>query len=296
MNVTTTPLEGHQIHIHARREGTGAGMAGDRGAGGTCGAGVAMDRGAGVAEGDAITRAEVCVVACAEAWRDDGAILASPMGLIPTLGAKLAQLTFSPGLLLTDGEATLLAPGDEDSVTEGWLPYRNVFTMLAAGLRHVMMGAAQLDRFGNQNISCIGDHARPKAQLLGVRGAPGNTINHPVSYWVPRHSGRVFVERADMVCGVGYDRAAVLGPIQARFHELRVVVTNLAVLDFATPDHSMRVRSVHPGVSAGDVTAATGFPLAVAGEIPVTRLPTQGELALIRGRLDPGGLRDRELL
>ena len=245
-----------------------------------------------MAEEGAPTRAEVCVVACAEAWRGDGAILASPMGLIPTLGAKVAQLTFSPGLLLTDGEATLLAA---DGGTEGWLPYRGVFTMLAAGLRHVMMGAAQLDRFGNQNISCIGDHARPKAQLLGVRGAPGNTINHPVSYWVPRHSGRVFVERADMVCGVGYDRAAVLGPIQARFHELRVVVTNLAVLDFATPDHSMRLRSVHPGVPVDEVTEATGFPLAITGEVPVTRLPTAGELALIRGRLDPDGLRDGEL-
>src|SRR6201981_384898 len=81
------------------------------------------------------SRAEVCVMACAEAWRGDGTILASPMGLIPTLGARLAQLTFSPGLLLTDGEATLLAP---DGVTEGWLPYRSVFTMLAGGLRHVM--------------------------------------------------------------------------------------------------------------------------------------------------------------
>ena len=51
-------------------------------------------------------------MACAEAWRGDGAILASPMGLIPTLGAKLAQLTFAPDLLLTDGEAALLAPTD----------------------------------------------------------------------------------------------------------------------------------------------------------------------------------------
>ena len=254
-----------------------------------------MAEGSGVTDGCAATRAEVCVVACAEAWRGDGAILASPMGLIPTLGAKLAQLTFSPGLLLTDGEATLLAPGETGTLAEGWLPYRSVFTMVAAGLRHVMMGAAQLDRFGNQNISCIGDHARPKAQLLGVRGAPGNTINHPVSYWVPRHSPRVFTERADMVCGIGFDRAATLGPEAARFHELRVVVTNLAVLDFATADHRMRLRSVHPGVTADDVIAATGFPLAVPDVVPDTRLPTAQELALIRGQLDPAGLRDREL-
>src|SRR5207248_6526508 len=170
-----------------------------------------------------------------------------------------------------------------------------VFTMVASGRRHMMIGAAQLDRFGNQNISCIGDWHRPKAQLLGVRGAPGNTVNHPVSYWVPRHSPRVFTERADMVCGIGYDRAAALGPASARFHELRVVVTNLAVLDFATPDHSMRLRSVHPGVPVAEVTAATGFPLAIPAEVPQTRLPAPGELALIRDRLDPAGLRDREL-
>jgi acyl CoA:acetate/3-ketoacid CoA transferase beta subunit len=237
------------------------------------------------------------VVACAEAWRGDGAILASPMGLIPTLGARLARLTFSPRLLLTDGEAYLLAPGAPgvDQVIEGWLPYRSVFTMVAAGLRHVMMGAAQIDRFGNQNISCIGDWARPKAQLLGVRGAPGNTVNHPVSYWVPRHSRRVFVDRVGMVSGIGYDRAGSLGPRAARFHDLRVVVTNLAVLDFQTADRTMRVRSVHPGATADDVIAATGFPLVVQDDVPATRLPIAQELALIRGQLDPDGLRDREL-
>jgi acyl CoA:acetate/3-ketoacid CoA transferase beta subunit len=239
-----------------------------------------------------VTRAEVCVVACADAWRGDGALLASPMGLIPSLGARLAQATFAPGLLLSDGEAYLQ---DSGGVTEGWLPFRSVFTVVASGRRHVMMGAAQLDRYGNQNISCIGDWARPTAQLLGVRGAPGNTVNHPVSYWVPRHSRRVFVESVDMVCGVGYDRAAQAGRAAAEFHELRVVVTNLAVLDFQGPDHALRLRSVHPGVSVSDVTAATGFPLAVTENVPPSRLPTAAELELIRGRLDPGGLREREL-
>ena len=229
------------------------------------------------------TRAEVCVAACAEAWRGDGAILASPMGLIPSLGARLARLTFAPDLLLTDGEAYLV---DAGGAIEGWLPYAKVFTMLAAGRRHVMMGAAQLDRYGNQNISCIGDWKRPRAQLLGVRGAPGNTVNHPVSYWVPRHSPRVFVDRVDMVSGVGYDRGA---------HELRVVVTNLAVLDFGMPERTMRLRSVHPGVAVSEVRAATGFPLAVPDQVPVTRWPAGEELDLIRTRLDPGGAREDEL-
>lgn len=242
------------------------------------------------------TLAEICVVACAEAWRGDGAMLASPMGLIPTLGARLAQLTFEPDLLLTDGEATLVTPGaDGDQMTEGWLPYRQVFTMLAAGKRHVMMGASQLDQFGNQNISCIGDWARPKAQLLGVRGAPGNTVNHPVSYWLPRHDRRVLVERVDMVSGVGYDRVAGLSEPIRRHHELRRVVTNLAVLDFGGPKHAMRLRSVHPGVTVSDVADATGFLLAAPYQVPQTRSPTAAELTLIRAQLDPGSHRDAEL-
>jgi acyl CoA:acetate/3-ketoacid CoA transferase beta subunit len=242
------------------------------------------------------TLAEICVVACAEAWRGDGAVVASPMGVIPALGARLAQLTFEPDLLLTDGEATLLAPApDGGRVTEGWLPFRQVFTMLAAGRRHVMMGASQLDQFGNQNISCIGDWARPRAQLLGVRGAPGNTVNHPVSYWLPRHTRRVLVDQVDMVSGVGYDRAAGLRGGTARFHELRRVITNLAVLDFGGPDHSMRLRSVHPGVSVSDVAEATGFLLAAPYQVPQTRLPTAAELALIRDQLDPQSRRDQEL-
>jgi len=228
------------------------------------------------------TRAEVCVAACADAWRGDGAILASPMGVIPALGARLARQTFAPDLLMTDGEAFLVDP---DGNVEGWLPYRQVFTMVAAGRRHVMMGAAQIDRFGNQNISCIGDWARPKAQLLGVRGAPGNTVNHPVSYWVPLHSRRVFVEQVDVVCGVGYDRGVV---------DLRVVVTNLAVLDFQTPDHAMRVRSVHPGVELADVLNETGFELVVPDDVAVSRVPSAAELDLI-GRLDPDRTREGEV-
>jgi acyl CoA:acetate/3-ketoacid CoA transferase beta subunit len=158
-----------------------------------------------------------------------------------------------------------------------------------------MMGATQIDRFGNQNIACIGPWAKPKAQLLGVRGAPGNTVNHPTSYWVPAHSTRVFVESVDCVSGVGYDRAALAGPTASEFHEIRRVVTNLAVLDFETPDHSMRVRSVHPGVSVDDVQAATGFPLVVPADVPETRAPTDEDLRLVRELLDPKGLRDTEV-
>ena len=150
------------------------------------------------------------------------------------------------------------------------------------------MGANQIDRFGNQNISCIGDHRKPTRQLLGFRGAPGNTANHRTSYWVPRHDPRVFVDAVDVVSGVGYDHAA--GP----FHDVHRVVTNLAVLDFDTPDHRMRLLSVHPGVRVDDVLRQTSFPLA-HDDVAETRRPTDEELRLLRTELDPKGARDREV-
>jgi acyl CoA:acetate/3-ketoacid CoA transferase beta subunit len=73
------------------------------------------------------------------------------------------------------------------------------------------------------------------------------------------------------------------------------VVTNLPVLDFQGRDHAMRLRSLHPGVTLTEVVEATAFALAVRDRVPVTRLPTAEELGLIRGELDPAGLRDRDL-
>ena len=158
-----------------------------------------------------------------------------------------------------------------------------------------MMGATQIDQYGNQNIAMLGSLERPKVQLLGFRGAPGNTINDTTSYWVPSHSPTVLCAAVDTVCGVGYDRAAALGADAARFHEIRRVVTNLAVLDFETPDHAMRLRSVHPGVTVDEVVAATGFELVVPDDVPTSRLPTPDELELIDTVIDPDGQRFTEV-
>jgi len=248
------------------------------------------------------TRAEVCAVAVAEAFRGDGEILASCFGTVPAIGARLAKRTFAPDLLMTDGVAFLVAnpqpvsgPAREEPVVEGWLPFRSVFDLLWSGRRHVVMVASQIDRFGNHNFACIGPHERPKAQLLGMRGAPGNTISHRTSYWVPNHSKQTFVAKVDCVSGVGNDRAAALGQEASRFHDLRRVISNLGVLDFGGPERSMRLVSVHPGVSVEGVVEQTGFELTLAPSVPETRAPTADELRLIREALDPEGAGEREV-
>ncbi|MGZ6958049.1 MAG: CoA-transferase subunit beta [Acidimicrobiia bacterium] len=249
---------------------------------------------------DLITRAEYCIVAVAECFRGDGEIMANPIGNVPMIGGRLARASFEPDLVMTDGEALLIsgpypvgASGVPKTV-EAWNPYRSMFDVVWSGRRHVMMGASQIDAFGNQNLAFVGDWHKPKAQLIGFRGAPGNTIQNTTSYWIPGHSTRVFVPQVDVVTGVGYDRAAALGPA-GRYHRLRHVVTDLGVLDFETPEHRMRLRSVHPGVTVDEIVAATGFELVVPDDVPETRAPTPDELALIREVIDPQNLRDQEV-
>lgn len=247
------------------------------------------------------TRAEICCVAIAECFRGDGESLANPIGTIPMIGGRLARATFEPDLMMTDGEAFLIANDEafewpSGRLVEHYNPYRSMFDVVWRGPRHVIMGASQIDRYGNQNFAAIGgDYRKPKAQLLGFRGAPGNTVNNATSYWVPNHSPQVFVENVDVVTGVGWDRAQNAGREATRYFDLRQVVTNLCVLDFSTPDHRMRLRSVHPGVSVEEVVAATGFELVVPDPVPVSRLPTDEELRLLREVIDPSALREREV-
>jgi acyl CoA:acetate/3-ketoacid CoA transferase beta subunit len=237
------------------------------------------------------TRADICCVAVAECFRGDGEIVANPIGTIPRIGGLLARLSFEPDLVMTDGEAMFT---DVNGVVEAWNPYRSMFDVVWSGRRHVMMGGSQLDPHGNHNFAAIGDMKKPKAQLLGFRGAPGNTVNNVTSYWVPNHGPRVFVPTVDVVTGVGYDRAAAAGPAAARYHALRHVVTNLCVLDFETADNRMRLRSVHPGVTVDDVVGATGFDLVIPEDVPTSREPTAEELELI-AELDPKGTRLKEV-
>lgn len=242
-----------------------------------------------------ISRAEVIAAAMSDLFRGSGEILASPIGLIPSLGARLAKLTHSPELLLSDGEATIFADvpalGEQFLKPEGHLPYRLLFELMQNGKRHVVMGAAQIDQHGNQNLSAIGDRDKPAKQLLGARAASMNTASHAVSYWVARHQPRVFVPHVDVITGVG--RPTTSGA--KTHHDLRRVVSNLGVFDFSGPGGSLHVVSLHPGVTREEAEAGTSFPLHFDAEVLVTRDPSAEELALIRERLDPNSLREREV-
>ena len=73
------------------------------------------------------------------------------------------------------------------------------------------------------------------------------------------------------------------------------MISNLGVFDFETPDHSMRLCSVHPGVQVEQIVEATGFELVIPDDVVETRAPSDEDLRLIREVLDPDGLRDADV-
>lgn len=246
-----------------------------------------------------VSLAELCIFAASAAFRGNGEIIATGVGPVPRLGASLAKLTHSPELMMTDGEAYLveqpvpLGPrGYDDPKRSGHLPFSRFFdSAVWTGRRHAMVTPTQIDRFGQINLSRLGGtHAQPKTQMLGVRGFPGNTIYHANSFFFPSHTPRTLIEgEVDMVSGAGYNPAKRVPGGNYSGIDLRLIVTNLCVMDFGGSDQAIRVISLHPGISFDEVQEATGFPLA-QGALTETAKPGAEELAII-ANLDPHNIR-----
>ncbi|MGH3314104.1 MAG: CoA-transferase subunit beta [Streptomyces sp.] len=218
---------------------------------------------------------------------------------LPTLAASLAHLTVAPGLeivyesgvcgahpshlpetiadavLITGAEAVLTMPALFGSVLQGG--------RIDVGF----LGAAQIDKWGNLNSSVIGDWHHPKARLPGSGGANEVMANaREVFVVMRRHDPRSFTEELDFCTSPGPDRALADG-IRPLGAGVTRVITELGILAREGVGEELRLTAVHPGVTAEDVRAATGWDLQTAEEVSVIGAPTAAELALLREDVDP---------
>ena len=255
-------------------------------------------------EANQYSLAELCIVAAAQAFRDDGEVLATGIGVIPRLAASLAMKTFNPDLMMTDSEAYMLSEpnplGDRGAdfvqANESWMGFSRIFDNVWSGKRHAMLGPTQIDKFGQSNTSALGgSYEQPKVMMLGARGFPGNSISHPNSFFVPGHNARVFMAgECDFVSSIGYNPARLPKGHALDDIDIRLIVTDLCVMDFGGPDHQMRLLSVHPGISGDQVQDNTGFALHVPTEVPTTAAPTAAQLGIIAA-LDPHNQRAMQI-
>ncbi|MGJ7043223.1 glutaconate CoA-transferase subunit B [Shinella sp. BE166] len=219
---------------------------------------------------------------------------------MPLAAVRLAQLHHAPGAAVYWGN--LLEP-DLSVIPEHFT--QDTFTqwqaaacppdtgvkcdMLARGRFDVSFNsAAQLDRYGNMNITAIGDYRNPKVRLVGSLAQPEHFAFVRRPLLLMDLDARSFVEKVDFITSAGHlsggnsRREAGLsegGPA--------LVVTDKAVFDFAEDTREMRLKSLHPGVTKDAVLAAMSFVPLVPETIPETEPPTVKELAHIRTDIDP---------
>jgi glutaconate CoA-transferase subunit B len=112
-----------------------------------------------------------------------------------------------------------------------------------------------------------------------------------IVYFFRAHNKHTFVPKVDFISGFGYGAGpgsrANFGMVESDGPKL--VITNLAVMEFDEATKKMRLKSVHPGVTVERVQQNTGFELRVPEHVPETPLPTAEELTLLRTEIDRGG-------
>lgn len=250
------------------------------------------------------TLAELMICAAAEAFRNEGEVLATGIGVIPRLGASVAMKTFNPDLMMTDSEAYVLSepnplgsrPADFVQKNETWMGFSRIFDNVWSGKRHAMLGPVQIDKFGQTNTSALGGtYEAPKTQMLGARGFPGNSISHGNSFLVPGHNTRVFVEgEVDFVSSIGYNPERLPKGHSLDDISIGLIITDLCVMDFGGPDHQVRLVSLHPGIKVEQVVDNTGFEIHIPDSVPTTPAPTTEQLAII-AEMDPHGQRNFQI-
>jgi len=231
---------------------------------------------------------------------DDNEVVFVGMRL-PLLGFLLAKSTHAKnavGVYELGIVRDTLAP--EPILTMGDLPnlYRaqwmadtaDMMGLLQQGRVDVsFIGGAQVDRFGNLNTSYIGGAQNVATRLPGSGGACDLASLAQRHIIIMSHEKRRFVPQVDYITspgfGDGFDWRQKVGLPRGG---PATVITTMGVLKFDPKTKEMMLASVHPGVTADDVKANTGWPLKVDVEPAQTREPTAEELAMLK-QFDPQG-------
>ena len=169
-------------------------------------------------------------------------------------------------------------------LTDCW----NASTHVRTGERVIgILGAAQIDKYGNMNSTSIGDYYRPKTRFSGSGGACD------VASFVPRyiifmqHEKRKFPVKVDYLTSPGYldgnggrERAGLMsgGP--------SAVVTNLAMMRFDEKTREMYLAHYYPGISPRKILDNMEFTVDASRATEATP-PTASELKVLREVVDP---------
>jgi len=167
---------------------------------------------------------------------------------------------------------SLLQKRSGNPFTEG---SRELFDLAGQGrIDAFFLGGAQID--GEANINLV------EAEGKRFPGSFGSAFMYFAAkktiLFREEHSPRVLVKKVDFVSAPGWSPPEVRrrgGPA--------ALLTGKALFAWQKEKRRFRLESVHPGSSAAEVRANTGFEYDAPATAPQTATPAPEELALIRG-------------
>ena len=239
------------------------------------------------------TSEEMMAVAASRRLHDGTACFVG-IGL-PSKAANLARATHAPGCVLIYESGTIgakplnlplsIGDGELAETADAVVGVPEIFAYwLQAGRIDVgFLGAAQIDRYGNLNSTVIGDYDHPQVRLPGGGGAPEIAGSCKETIVILKQSPRTFVERLDFRTSVGFgDGPGTREQLGLRGRGVRAVITDLGELEPDPETFELTLARVHPGVTADQAVAATGWPLRVRADLGESTPPSDRELEALR--------------
>jgi glutaconate CoA-transferase subunit B len=214
---------------------------------------------------------------------------------LPSAAANLARATHAPNVVLVYESGTIgakplrlplsIGDGELAETADAVVSVAEIFNYWLQGGRIDVgfLSAAQIDRFANLNSTVIGPYDNPTVRLPGAGGAPEIAASCKEVVIVIRQNLRTFVRELDFVTSVGHGK----GPGDRERFGLTgagpsLVITDLGLLRPHPETLELELTHLHPGVSVDEAQAATGWELAVSGDLRRTTAPSPLELEVLR--------------
>jgi glutaconate CoA-transferase subunit B len=150
-----------------------------------------------------------------------------------------------------------------------------------------ILGAAQIDKYGNLNSTAIGDYFRPTVRFSGSGGAcdVASFVSRTIIFM--QHEKRKFVKKLDYLTSPGW----LDGPDGRKRAGLpeggpSAVITNMAVMRFDETAKEMYLGAYYPGVTPEEVLENMQFEVDVSKAQELDP-PSVKELTILRERCDP---------
>lgn len=223
---------------------------------------------------------------------------------MPQIAAILAQRLYAPDIcqiyeygavgpeVATPFRRNMMADARNSYRAFSWMTMNPIMFQASVGLvDYGILGAAQLDKYGNINSTQIGkDYVKPKLRFTGSGG--GNEVASMCwrTILLMRHEKRRFLEKVDFVTSPGYldgspnarENAGLpkdTGPYR--------VITSMGLLDFDPETKVMRIAGTGPDVSVDDLKDNMSFEPLVSEKVELLQPPKEDELKLLREIIDP---------